>query len=1060
MPILKILTSTKVTLLLLLSFAVAMATATFLENDHGTPVAWRMVYDAWWFEIIIAWIALNFLFHIGTYKLFHPNRWPIGLFHVAFVVILIGAGITRYFSEDGILHIREGDSVSGFFSTTSYLQINKENDHTGTEFSHPLTLHSKGFKPRHVKINLESEPLLITAEAYIPHARQRFEPGHSTYLDVAVAIGKGRQDYLIDQGRYIEMGDITLGTSKGENLTVQLYKKEDQWMIKSSLDLQMMEMSSQQLGHLHAKETQELRLRTLYQWDEGAFMVKEIHENATLTYYEEESEALAKDLLDAVKFSVSDTQGQVIHQFYAKQVTRNPSWTSFEHNGKLHAITYGPKYTSLPFSLYLNDFELKRYPGSQSPASYASEVMVMDGDTEFPYRIYMNNVLDYKGYRFYQASFDSDERGTVLSVNRDRLGTWITYIGYTLLTIGMCLTFFAKGSRFRLLNNRLTKLNQERTMLDSSPSIYVGKLALLGLVAASTIVLWSLKPAIESSPSASRIVPISHAKAYGRLIVQDLDGRMKPLNTLANEIVRKVTGKTRVSLPDPDAGEISISPEQFLLVAQLDPEYVSNIPIIKTDKAKAKEIFEALEIPATERLAFKDFLTDEGAYKIQALVETANLLKPSERNDSHNEILKTDERFNILYGLLTGDFLRLFPNMQDNENTWYTGQQYMAGFSEEDAIFVKNITPLHLQAIQGGLETSDWTAADEALGYLALYQQKAGSEVYPSDARIQAELLYNTLNLGNRLFGPFWLLGIFMLAISIWMLFDHQKSLGQFWRIGKFLAWIGLLAFTFHLLLRWYIAEHPPWSDGFEMLVFVAWCVVCLGLVLGSKSPFTIPLSLLFSGTLLFVGFLDWLNPEITNLMPVLHSYWLKIHVAIIVSGYAPLALSALLALLSLSIIVFKPTKTTTVWWASLRELGIVNELSITIGLFLLTVGTFLGGVWANESWGRYWAWDPKETWALISIIIYAFVLHLRLLPNLKDGVVYNLASMWAFSAIIMTSFGVNYYLSGLHSYAKGDPVPVPDWVYWTVASLILISVGAVIRYKQFSEQEIKNLRV
>jgi cytochrome c-type biogenesis protein CcsB len=297
-----------------------------------------------------------------------------------------------------------------------------------------------------------------------------------------------------------------------------------------------------------------------------------------------------------------------------------------------------------------------------------------------------------------------------------------------------------------------------------------------------------------------------------------------------------------------------------------------------------------------------------------------------------------------------------------------------------------------------------------------------------------------------------------MLIVAILFLFYDNSGLKISWRTGTFLSWIGLLVFTFHLGLRWYIAKHPPWSDGFEMLVFVAWGVLFFGLLFSRKSRFTLPLGLLFSGTLLFVGFLDWLNPEITNLMPVLNSYWLKIHVAIIVSGYAPLALAAIIALLSLLLLIFKPKKPTNQWWKSMEELTIVNEMSITIGLFLLAVGTFLGGVWANESWGRYWAWDPKETWALISVIVYAIVLHIRLIPNLRDYLIFNLASLWAFSSIIMTSFGVNYYLSGLHSYAKGDPVPIPGWVYWVVGTLLVISVGAIIRHKQMKSQEKLNV--
>jgi ABC-type transport system involved in cytochrome c biogenesis permease subunit len=183
--------------------------------------------------------------------------------------------------------------------------------------------------------------------------------------------------------------------------------------------------------------------------------------------------------------------------------------------------------------------------------------------------------------------------------------------------------------------------------------------------------------------------------------------------------------------------------------------------------------------------------------------------------------------------------------------------------------------------------------------------------------------------------------------------------------------------------------------------------------------------------------------------MPVLHSYWLKIHVAVIVSGYAPLALGAILALVTLFLIVFQPKNPSERWTANIREMQMVNEMSLTVGLFLLTIGTFLGGVWANESWGRYWAWDPKETWALISVMVYAFVLHLRLIPATRNALVFNLASLWAFSSIIMTSFGVNYYLSGLHSYAKGDPVPVPMWVTWTAVCLLVLSLAAIWYHKK-----------
>ena len=1055
MKITKILLSTKVSLVLLLSYAVAMGAATFIENDHGTAVARGLVYDAWWFEIIQLWLAVNFIAHIQQYKLFHANRWPIGLFHIAFVIILLGAGVTRYFSQEGMMHIREGDDQDTFYTTEKYLQIQEVQ--SGKSLEKQLLLLPKNFKPRTVNASLGQQDMEVVFEQYIQGATETFVDGSNTYVDVAVAMGAGREDYLIDNGRFIQMGSLTLSTSNDKHHPIRIYKDGDSWVISSDVHLQLMEMSTQQMGTMHAGETQKLQLRTLYQWDEGAFLVKTVQEKAQVVYVPEEDEQIAKNLIDVIHYRVLDKNKNEVANAYAKMVSLNPNWSQFSIGDQSYRITYGPKAITLPFSLYLSKFDLKRYPGSQSPSSYASEVMVMNGDVEeFPYRIFMNNVLDHKGYRFYQASYDTDEKGTILSINQDRPGTYLTYFGYSLLTIGMFLTLFARGSRFTILNKKVNKSNSTQ-QLQQKPSSIIQPIAFASLAAIVLVFSWGM---IRPDKKGQDFwIPQSHAAAYGQLIVQDLDGRMKPLNTLAHEIVRKITGKSYAELALGDE-IIRMSPEQFILALQMDPRGFSELPFIKINKEKSLEVFQALDKTPASKLSFMDFVDEQGEYKIQHLVEEANQLKPSQRNEAHNEILKTDERFNIFYGLLTGDFLRLFPNRWDANNTWFTGQQFMQGFDDEDAVFVKNITPLYLQALQKGIDTGDWEDADETLSYISLYQQKAGEEVYPSDTTIQAELLYTQLNLGTRLFGPFWLIGIFMLVLAIWMLFKNSNWLMKSWQIGSILSWIGFAVFTFHLGLRWYIAKHPPWSDGFEMLVFVAWGVLLFGLLFAKKSKFTVPLGLLFSGTLLFVAFLDWLNPEITNLMPVLHSYWLKIHVAIIVSGYAPLALSAIIGLLCLIFLIFKPQTGEKSWFSNIRELQIVNEMSITIGLFLLTIGTFLGGVWANESWGRYWAWDPKETWALISIIVYAIVLHIRLVPTLKSSLLYNIASLWAFGAIIMTSFGVNYYLSGLHSYAKGDPVPVPMWVYWVVLILLVITVAAIFRFRRLNTEDKKALLV
>tara|TARA_R110002124_G_scaffold57700_8_gene161451 strand:+ start:16644 stop:19751 length:3108 start_codon:yes stop_codon:yes gene_type:complete len=1034
----KFLLSTKVSVLLLFILAVAMGIATFVENDHGTAVARALFYEAWWFELIMIWLCINFIAHIGQYKLLSKEKLPLGIFHLAFIVIIIGAGVTRLFSKEGVIHIRTGNSENIYYTSNNYLQIEGGN---GVHFSQGAEFTSKTFDPSTYAISLEGQDLELVLEEYVPSAKRVFAPGNETILVLSYIKEGTREDQILRNGESLLLGDLSLEMNENGIAPLRIYRSDSGWMLATNVHLQVMEMASQQIGVMHTNTAERLKLRSLYQWERGALVVRDIKENVSLNYVPEEDLEVAKNYADGLKMSLFDSEKNKLASGFFPKVSYKPSWVTFEIGEKTYHMTYGPKAKMLPFSLHLNTFELKRYPGSQSPESYASEVMVQDNGESWPYRIFMNNVLDHRGYRFYQSSYDADEQGTVLTINQDKPGTYLTYLGYLFLGIGMLLTLFAKNSRFNIMQRRLGKLSAGSSLL-----------VLLSLFSFAAVGQENVSPE-------DFVVPKEKAEAYGRLIVQDLDGRMKPLNTLANEITRKLSGKAEITIRVKDK-TLSLSPEQFLLAVQLQPEYFSRLPLIKIDQKKSLLVFKALKKSPVDQLSFMDFVDEEGNYLLSDLVEKANLLKPSERNEGHKELLKTDERFNIFYAVLIGDFLKLYPNRLDNNQTWYTSSQFTSGFEEEDAIFVQNIGKLYLSNLKEGLLTGNWEKANETFDYIDLYQREAGKAVYPSEAEIEGELLFNKLKLGNRLFGYFWLLGLMMLGLAITALFYSGKSLKPSWKLGVVFAWIGWVIFTFHLSLRWYIAKHPPWSDGFEMLVFVAWGVLLFGLVFGKKSHFTVPLGLLFSGTLLFVSFLDWLNPEITNLMPVLHSYWLKIHVAIIVSGYAPLALSAIIALLSLCLLVFKPKSPNPRWWLSMKELIVVNELSITVGLFLLTIGTFLGGVWANESWGRYWAWDPKETWALISVLIYAVVLHLRLIPGSRNAIIYNLASLWAFSAIIMTSFGVNYYLSGLHSYAKGDPVPVPYWVYVVTIVLLIVSITAYLRFGKLTEAEKRQLMI
>jgi cytochrome c-type biogenesis protein CcsB len=255
---------------------------------------------------------------------------------------------------------------------------------------------------------------------------------------------------------------------------------------------------------------------------------------------------------------------------------------------------------------------------------------------------------------------------------------------------------------------------------------------------------------------------------------------------------------------------------------------------------------------------------------------------------------------------------------------------------------------------------------------------------------------------------------------------------------------IGLL-FLMHLgglLIRWYISGHAPWSDAYESMIYVAWATMFFGLAFGRKSELTVASTAFVTAIILMVAHWNWMDPAIGNLQPVLNSYWLMIHVAVIVASYGPFTLGMILGLVALFLMIFTNAKNKQKMDLTIQEITYINEMALTVGLVMLTIGNFLGGQWANESWGRYWGWDPKETWALISIMVYAFVIHARFVPALRGKWIYNVMSVFAFASILMTYFGVNFHLSGMHSYASGEKQAVEIYLYIALAVVVVAAIA------------------
>ena len=247
---------------------------------------------------------------------------------------------------------------------------------------------------------------------------------------------------------------------------------------------------------------------------------------------------------------------------------------------------------------------------------------------------------------------------------------------------------------------------------------------------------------------------------------------------------------------------------------------------------------------------------------------------------------------------------------------------------------------------------------------------------------------------------------------------------------------------TFGMGHRWYISGHAPWSDTYESLVYIAWSVMFAGVIFFRKSLMALSATVVMAGVFMFTAHLTGIDPQITNLVPVLKSYWLTIHVSIITGSYGFLAIGAMLGFMSMVLFIFRSPNKPHID-QNINHITAINEAALILGLAALVVGNFIGGVWANESWGRYWGWDPKETWAYVAIVFYAFVIHLRFIPKLNTPYVFAVASTWVFSTVLMTYFGVNFYLSGMHSYATGDPVPIPTWAYVLTTIVFIVTVLA-----------------
>ena len=349
-----------------------------------------------------------------------------------------------------------------------------------------------------------------------------------------------------------------------------------------------------------------------------------------------------------------------------------------------------------------------------------------------------------------------------------------------------------------------------------------------------------------------------------------------------------------------------------------------------------------------------------------------------------------------------------------------------------------------------GKTTGGYKRADDILNAITETQNRYGSEVMLSDNKIDAEILYNKYDIFKSLFSWYLYISTILFIALIVQIFYRNKVINSIVGLSKYITYFLFGIHALGLIARWYISGHAPWSDGYESMIYVAWATMLFGIYFGKKSDLTLASTTFVTSMILMIAHWSWMDPAIANLVPVLDSYWLMIHVAVIVGSYGPFTISMILGIVSLILMLLVNKRNKEILGINIKELVLINEMSMTIGLVMLTIGNFLGGMWANESWGRYWGWDPKETWALISIMVYAFVLHMRLIPGLKSNFAFTVASILSFGSIIMTYFGVNFYLAGLHSYAKDDQEISVVFIGISLTLIMILSLLAYPKYRNY----------
>lgn len=643
----------------------------------------------------------------------------------------------------------------------------------------------------------------------------------------------------------------------------------------------------------------------------------------------------------------------------------------------------GMKEEKLPFSLCLQKFEAKMHDGTNAVADYSSKFTVIDGDDKSEGEVSMNNIYSHRSYRLYQSSYDEDGKGSVLAINADPYGIPVTYTGYALLFISLVwMLFDPKGGYRRLLKSPLLK-----------------KGALITALILSMGNIQTLHAESATGNLQNAVLPKETAEKFGELHILYND-RICPVQTFALDFCKKIYGARSYQ---------GLTAEQVLSGWVFYGNSWANEPFIKI---KSGEMKTAMNLP--DYASLNTFFNREmGGYTIgQYVQEYYN----GQQDKFHQQAADIDGKIQIIMELREGISLKVLPytftkNVKATKDhsfikagttTWFSPVDKLPQAVEhQHALYIRNVFSL----LNGDVKAGNTSRVNEFFAKMKKYQEVSSGNSLPTATQYKAERINNAFPFATILFMANLTLGFIALFYTIYRM-TKKREIKVLNIALPILLGVSFLALTFGLALRWIISGNIPMSNGYESMLTVAWFVMLISILMQLRIRIVMVFGFLISGFFLLVSHINQMDPAIGQMMPVLNSPLLSIHVSIIMMSYALLSLTFICGIMGICL------------RSHGEELQALSRIFLYPALTTMGFGIFIGAIWANVSWGNYWSWDSKETWALITFMIYAVVVHTQSLPVFRKPLVYHIYITLAFMSIAMTYFGVNYFLTGMHSYA------------------------------------------